>query len=307
MIIGALITCPPGRASPARRPEKVPNSRHGTGQLRQPAKRFCQGNEIPPMSASHETLVQDQFDRQVGHYLASSAMADQGMIRAILTAAPIRPGQRVLDVACGAGFLLRAYRQAGAEVWGADLSAAMLRAAGMTLGASVSPHHLVQADAARLPFDPDSFDLVTCKLALHYFRDPCQGIREMARTCRRPGRVALIDRVAWDDPERCAAQNRLEMLRTPNKVRVYTEQELAGMLASTGLTVVRRDLTMQPMELEEWMAAAGALDRLEQARALLIGVGGEDRTGLAPRVEAGRMMIYHRTLILVASPPSPSP
>src|SRR5438552_867016 len=160
------------------------------------------------MSASHEELVRDQFDRQVGHYLASSAMADQDMIRAIVAAAPIRPGQSVLDVACGAGFLLRAYRDAGAEDFGVDLSKAMLREAGKTLGASVAPDHLIQADAARLPFDPECFDLVTCKLALHYVPDPRRAISEMARTCRRSGRVALIDRVACDDPERCAAQNR---------------------------------------------------------------------------------------------------
>src|SRR5262249_5259732 len=110
-------------------------------------------------AASHETLVRDQFDRQVGHYLASSTMADQDMIQAIRAAAPVRPGQSVLDVACGAGFLLRAYRDAGAEVFGVDLSEAMLREAGKTLGASVPGDHLIQADAARLPFEPERFDL----------------------------------------------------------------------------------------------------------------------------------------------------
>jgi ubiquinone/menaquinone biosynthesis C-methylase UbiE len=251
--------------------------------------------------ASQEKLVRDQFDRQVGHYLASSAMADQGMIRTILTAVPIEPGQRVLDVACGAGFLLRAYHDAGAEVFGVDLSEAMLREAGKTLGASVAPDRLIQADAARLPFDPERFDLVTCKLALHYVPDPRRAIREMVRTCRKSGRVVLIDRVAPDDPKLCAAQNQLEKLRTPNKVRVYTEEEIAGLLASSGLTVVRRERMLQPMDFERWMAAAGALDRVDKARALLIGAGGEDLTGLAPRLEAGRWVIYHRTLILVAN------
>jgi ubiquinone/menaquinone biosynthesis C-methylase UbiE len=253
------------------------------------------------MSASHQALVRQQFDRQVAHYLASSAMADRAIIETIVAAAPVRPGQRVLDVACGAGFLLRAYRDAGADVFGVDLSEAMLREAARTLGPSVAPGRLLPADAAQLPFKAETFDVVTCKLAFHYFSDPHRTVEEMARVCRRSGLVAVIDRVAYDDPGLCAAQNRLEKLRTPNKVRVYPEGELTALLESAGLTVARRELVIQPMGFEEWMAAAGALDRAGQARDLLIGRGGEDLTGLAPREEAGRLVIHHRTLILVAN------
>src|SRR5262245_8325962 len=121
------------------------------------------------MVSSHQALVRQQFDRQVAHYLASSAMADRRLMEAIVTAAPVQPGQRVLDIACGAGFLLRAYREAGAEVFGVDLSEAMLREAGKTLEAfpltsTLPPSHLIPGDAAQLPFDRDTFDVVTCKL-----------------------------------------------------------------------------------------------------------------------------------------------
>jgi ubiquinone/menaquinone biosynthesis C-methylase UbiE len=252
------------------------------------------------MSDPHPTRVRQQFDRQVAHYLVSSAVADRKIIEAIVAAAPALPGQRVLDVACGAGFLLRAYRDAGAEVFGVDLSEAMLREAGTTLGSSFPPDHLLVGDAAHLPFAGETFDLVTCKLAMHYYPQPHRAVGEMARVCRRSGRVALIDRVACDDPGLCAAHNRLEQLRTPNKVRVYAEGELAGLLARAGLTVVRQQLLIQPMDFEEWIAAAGALDRADQARALLLGPKGKDRTGLAPREEGGRLVIHHRTLILVA-------
>src|SRR5512146_313189 len=124
------------------------------------------------MSASHQSLVRQQFDRQVAHYLASSAMADRQVIETIIAAATAGPGQRVLDLACGAGFLLQAYRDAGADVFGVDLTEAMLREAGKTLGPSVPADHLIPADAARLPFADESFDVVTCKLAMHYFPDP---------------------------------------------------------------------------------------------------------------------------------------
>lgn len=254
------------------------------------------------MPASHQALVRQQFDRQVAHYLASSAMAEGRVIQAITVAAPAGPGQRVLDVACGAGFLLQAYREAGADVFGVDLSEAMLREAGKTLGQSVPPDHLMIADTSQLPFDDETFDVVTCKLAMHYFPEPHRALREMARVCRRSGLVALIDRVACDDSGRCAAQNRLEKFRTPNKVRVYPEGELTSLLAGAGVRVVRRVLLIQPMGFQEWMAAADALDRAAEARGMLLGPHGEDCTGLVPVEEGGRLVINHRTLILVGHP-----
>jgi ubiquinone/menaquinone biosynthesis C-methylase UbiE len=254
------------------------------------------------MPPDHNTLVRNQFDRQVGHYLASSAMADPLVINAILKTVPIQPGQTVLDIACGAGFLLRAYRDAGGDVYGVDLADAMLREAAKTLGPSVDPNHLIPADAAELPFDSGRFDLVTCKLAFHYFRHPTRVVKEMARVCRRSGRILLIDRVSSDDPRCSDAQNRLEKLRTPNKVRVYQEHELIGLLSAHGLAIIGKEWLVQPMAFEEWMLAAGALHRVEAARRLLIGPRGEDLTGLAPREEKGRLVIHHRTLILVGKP-----
>ena len=124
----------------------------------------------------------------------------------------------------------------------------------------------------------------------------------MARVCRRSGLIALIDRVACDDPQLSAAQNRLEKLRTPNKVRVYPEVELTGLLAGAGIRVLRRERLIQPMGFEEWMAASGALDCVAEAQGMLLGPHGEDYTGLAPAEKAGRLVIHHRTLILVGQP-----
>jgi ubiquinone/menaquinone biosynthesis C-methylase UbiE len=246
---------------------------------------------------THLREVGAQFDRQAGHYLARSAMADRAILDAILAAAPAGPGDRVLDVACGAGLLLRAYRQAGASTFGVDLSERMLKEARGTLSGAA---HLARGDAEHLPLTSGEFDVVASKLAFHYLPFPGRALAEMSRVCRPSGRIALIDRVTVDDPEGSAAHNRLERLRTPNKVRVYAGAELAGLVERAGLEIVHREVLVQPMGFDEWMAAAGALDRTDPARALLLGPAGEDLTGLAPRQEAGGLVIHHRTLILVA-------
>jgi SAM-dependent methyltransferase len=229
-------------------------------------------------------------------------MADRAVLDAALAGAPAGPGRRVLDVACGAGLLLRAYLDSGAELAGIDLSEAMLAAAAGALGPAAL---LARADAARLPFGPGAFDVVTCKLAFHYFPDPVRVASELARVCRPEGVVVVIDRVADDDPGRGAAHNRLERLRAPNKVRVYTGGELAALLEGGGLTVLRRQSVAQAMAFEEWLAAAGASEHSRELQALLLGPNGEDQTGLAPSWEGGRLFIHHRTLVLFARPTMP--
>jgi hypothetical protein len=99
------------------------------------------------------------------------------------------------------------------------------------------------------------------------------------------------------DPD---AQNRLEKLRTPNKIRVYSGAEMRARAESAGLVVERADILLQPMAFDEWMLAAGAVDRSAEALTLLVGPSGEDLTGLDPRRENGRLVINHRTLILAA-------
>jgi 2-polyprenyl-3-methyl-5-hydroxy-6-metoxy-1,4-benzoquinol methylase len=49
--------------------------------------------------------VRAQFDRQVAHYLQGSAMADEAFLEHIVSLARPRPEMRVVDIACGAGFL----------------------------------------------------------------------------------------------------------------------------------------------------------------------------------------------------------
>jgi len=84
--------------------------------------------------------------------------------------AGVRPGQRVLDVACGTGIVARvaADRLAGAgRVVGVDLNEAMLAVA-----RRVRPDvEWRQGDAEALPFPPASFDRVLCQMALMFFPD----------------------------------------------------------------------------------------------------------------------------------------
>jgi demethylmenaquinone methyltransferase/2-methoxy-6-polyprenyl-1,4-benzoquinol methylase len=98
----------------------------------------------------------------------------------------LRPGSRVLDLACGTGDLCRELTGAGLAPVGVDLSFGMLAAARTT-----AP--LVQGDALRLPVRDGSSDGVTCGFALRNLVSLPPFLAELARLVRPGGRIALLE------------------------------------------------------------------------------------------------------------------
>jgi SAM-dependent methyltransferase len=136
---------------------------------------------------------------------------------------PTRDGNcSVLDVGCGTGGMLEALRSYG-STFGTDESAKALSWASTRAQA-----RLVQADACRLPFASESFDLVTCFDVLYHLRvvSDDDALLEMARVLRPEGLILL----------RVPA---LKLLRGRHDVAVHTrhryeKQELASKLTLAG-------------------------------------------------------------------------
>jgi len=106
-------------------------------------------------------------------------------VPAVLAAAEVAPGQRLLDVSTGTGeAALAALPIIGTSglVIGADIAPAMLEAASGRLNESAFLP--VAADGQKLPFSDNSFDAVVCQLGLQFFPDPALGLREFRRVLR---------------------------------------------------------------------------------------------------------------------------
>jgi SAM-dependent methyltransferase len=156
-----------------------------------------------------------------------------------------------------------------------------------------------QADAEALPFGSDVCDLITSKLAFHYFPHPQVALTEMVRVATPEARVVLIDRVSPEDPEQRAYQNRLEKLRTPNKTYVYSMSQLMAALQDVGLVVDAHARYAEVMGVDDWLQAAGVDEPTGHTLLTLLTAAG-DPAGLQVRREGDRLMMTHQTVVLVA-------
>ena len=116
----------------------------------------------------------------------------------LVEVADVRPGQVVLDVACGTGIVARTARPlvgSAGRVVGVDLNEAML-----TVARRVAPGiEWRQGDVASLPFAAGSFDVVLCQMALMFFPDRPRALRELARVVAPGGTVAVCVPAALAD------------------------------------------------------------------------------------------------------------
>jgi SAM-dependent methyltransferase len=106
------------------------------------------------------------------------------------------PGQRVLDIGCGAGVFLRLVAERGALPSGIDASEALLELARNR----VPDADLRLGDMQFLPHGYDSFDLVTGFTSFFFAADLIAALREAGRVAK-PGAPVVIQ--VWGPPERC--------------------------------------------------------------------------------------------------------
>ena len=169
-------------------------------------------------------------------------------------------GVKALDVATGGGHVARRLREEGCLVVTVDPAPGM------------APDIVSRAED--LPFADGSFEVVTCRIAAHHFRDVPKPVAEMARVTERL--VVIEDNVFVDERVEEA-----ERLRDPTHVRCYSEAEWKEMLAEAGLEVEQVERFERSPVVEDWLARVETPpEDAERVRALL-----------ADRIEDGKLTL----------------
>jgi SAM-dependent methyltransferase len=108
----------------------------------------------------------------------------------------ITEGRRVLDVGCGSGVFLRLAADRGAHVFGLDAAETLIAIA----RTRVPEGDFRVGDMQFLPYEDDSFDLVTGFNSFFFAADMAAALREAGRVARPEAPVVIQ---VWGRPERC--------------------------------------------------------------------------------------------------------
>jgi len=184
-----------------------------------------------------------QFDRQSDRYGKTHILADTSDVEAALRGIAVPLSGAALDVATGGGHTALCLARPGWKVTAGDLAPRMLEnaqklfaEAGLALDTRLFP-------AEVLPFPPQSFDLVSVRVAAHHFSSPAKFIAEVARVLRPGGHFLLIDgSVPDNDAETEAWLHRVEKWRDPSHGRFLSRAAWEQLVQETGLTVLRSEL-----------------------------------------------------------------
>lgn len=176
-----------------------------------------------------------------------------------LVASVVRPGDLVLDVACGTGVATRAAAAVAGEsgsVTGTDINSAMLvHAEEITSDPVVTSWD--EASALDLPYEDNSFDSVICQQGLQFFPDPAAGLVEMARVTKQDGRLAVT---VWSELDRSPYFEALmEMLINFGGIEREAVREVfpkgilghwieAGGFAQHKISVVEAEVSLPPIK-----------------------------------------------------------
>lgn len=130
----------------------------------------------------------------------SSGIADS-IEHSVLRLDP-RPGERILDLATGTGWTSRVVARRGAWVTGVDIADDLLVAARVKAASEGLDIEYQLGDAEQLPLDTGSFDAVISTFGVMFASRPEAAAAELARVCRRGGRIALT---TWSSDSTVAA------------------------------------------------------------------------------------------------------
>jgi ubiquinone/menaquinone biosynthesis C-methylase UbiE len=229
-----------------------------------------------------KTLVQEQFGKTAASYLTSAPHALGKSLERLVALTSPQKSWRILDVATGGGHVAYTFAPHVARVWATDITDEMLSmVGGEAKKRGLTNVRTAYAKAEALPFEDDSFDLVTCRIAPHHFDSIANFLDQVHRVLTPKGIFAVVDNVV---PVGSVGDyvNAFERFRDPSHLRAWTMEEWRDALKSHHFAIEHEEQIYKSMEFKSW---AGRHDATMQAllRSMLAQVTPDVKAFLTPQ------------------------
>ena len=176
-----------------------------------------------------DVVAGNTYDKyHTGNPLARYLM--NGFMRNFNELLHLNEGERVLEVGCGEGFLMRhmARRYPGITMAGFDLSFGIVHMARHQVCPDIS---FLQASAYELPWEDESWDVVVACEVLEHLERPGQALKEMRRVCRRGCLVSVPREPFWSLANIARLQYLRHLGNTPGHIQRWGGRDFAELLS----------------------------------------------------------------------------
>jgi ubiquinone/menaquinone biosynthesis C-methylase UbiE len=236
---------------------------------------------------------QTVFGQRAAFYTTSAVHKDKAVLDRLVELAHVQPTDRVLDVATGTGHTAFAFAPHVREVIATDVTPEMLIEGGrLKEEGGIKNVQFQLVDAHDLPFDDESFDVVTCRRAAHHFADIRRALREMCRVLRAGGRLVIDDRSVPEDDFADATLNRLDWLHDHSHVRQYRPGEWQSTMHEAGCKIE----AIEPYTKHRPLAAftnGVELESVAEIERIIAGLNNAQRAALNVTEKDGEVYLDH--------------
>ena len=223
-----------------------------------------------------KSLTLQRYSKLAQRYVESNTHAEGEDLEMLFEKANVHPYWKVLDVATGGGHTALRFAPYVKHITVSDFSKPMLIAAETHLQShGISNADYQYADAEELPFPDESYNLVTCRLAIHHFPQPFRFISEAHRVLKKQGVLLIQDHCAPEDSKAASYLDAFESLRDPSHCRTLPKSEWLQHFYDSGLTVMTMDILMKRHNLFSWARRQDCSDEVIQRLEMLLSCGPE--------------------------------
>jgi SAM-dependent methyltransferase len=158
---------------------------------------------MTPLDGAPESQIREEFNRWAdsgqGEEMEASHLP---IVEPTLALMDLQPGDRVLDLGCGSGWLVRrlAAQVPKGSVVGIDVSDEMVRRAQLVT-AEIPNARILRGSAEEIPMPANSFSRVLSVESAYYWHDAALGLGEIFRVLEPPGSVWILINYYRDNPD----------------------------------------------------------------------------------------------------------